>query len=386
MLIDSKPLLNTCVKWALTSILLVALLTACGSDDAESTASNGGSSSDNQITIVASTSIIGALASEVAGTHGDVTALMGPGVDPHLFEATPGDLLIVNSADVVFVNGIEFDDFLLDEIESANDQVPVVTVTQGIELLGSHDEEGDEHDDEDGHDSEHADEEEGDEHDGDSKQGDEDEHADEEEGDEHDGDSEQGDEDEHDSEDEEEHHNHHGEFDPHVWQDPLRVKIMVSNIADALAEIDPEHAEDYQSNAEAYLQTLDETDAQIRELVDQIPTENRKLVTNHDAFGYFADRYGFELVGAVIPSFTTAADPSAGSLAELSHLILEEGIKAIFAEELVDPKVAEQLAADTGVTMVYGLYTGAIGEPGTPGDTVHGMLLANAQKMSEALQ
>jgi ABC-type Zn uptake system ZnuABC Zn-binding protein ZnuA len=110
------------------------------------------------------------------------------------------------------------------------------------------------------------------------------------------------------------------------------------------------------------------------------------MVTNHDAFGYFLRTYGLELVGAVIPSTGSGSQPSAQDLAELSDLIRAEGVKAIFAEAEVDPSVAKQLAADTGVAIVDGLYADSLGEPGSGAETVDGMLLANARKISEALR
>ncbi|MEZ4570951.1 MAG: metal ABC transporter substrate-binding protein [Thermomicrobiales bacterium] len=125
--------------------------------------------------------------------------------------------------------------------------------------------------------------------------------------------------------------------------------MMVDNIADALAGADPDNASIYRNNATAYRETLEETDRQIRALIDEIPEDHRKLVTNHDAFEYFARRYGLEVIGTVIPGTSSEADPSASDIAELTQLIEEENVRAIFAEALIDPKVAESLASDTGV-------------------------------------
>lgn len=303
----------------LSIILLIALLlVSCGDDEAGGT--------EEQTTVVATTSIISALAEEVGGDRVQIETLMGPGVDPHTFELRPGDVRTIADADVVLVNGLGLDDFLLDEIESATESSAIVVVTDGIDLLegGQHDEHDDQED--------------------------------------------------------------NGDFDPHVWQDPLRVKVMVDNIAEVLAEADPDNASTYHENAGSYNKTLDETHQEIQALIDQIPDDHRKIVTNHEAFAYFADRYGLEIVGTVIPGITSEADPSAGQIAELTELIEQEHVQAIFAEALIDPKVAESLAADTGVKIVYDLYTGQVGEEGSGAETVHGMLLANAEKISEALQ
>ena len=150
--------------------------------------------------------------------------------------------------------------------------------------------------------------------------------------------------------------------------------------------IDPDNASTYQDNADEYQAVLDDTHEQIEALVGEIPAERRKLVTNHDAFAYFADRYGLDVVGTVIPGTSSEADPSAGSIADLTGLIRDEGVPAIFAEALIDPSVAESLASDTGVEIVYGLYTDQVGEPGSGAETVHEMLLANATKITEALR
>jgi ABC-type Zn uptake system ZnuABC Zn-binding protein ZnuA len=177
-----------------------------------------------------------------------------------------------------------------------------------------------------------------------------------------------------------------GDADPHVWHDIDNVKVMVDAIAAALSDADSENAGLFEQNAAAYKVTLDETDAEIRKLIDSIPTANRKMVTNHDAFGYFIDRYGLEFVAAVIPSTNKEAQASAGDLADLQKLLEREGVRVIFSEEEVDPKVARELARDADVQIVEGLYADSLGEPGTEASTIHGMLLFNARKIAEALR
>jgi len=177
-----------------------------------------------------------------------------------------------------------------------------------------------------------------------------------------------------------------GESDPHVWQNPLNAGIMTSNIADALAARDPANANDYRKNAAAYRATLEDADRQIRELVETVPPANRKMVTNHDAFGYFIERYGLQFVGAVIPSLSTQAEPSAKDIAALEDTIRREKVKAIFAESSLEPRTAAQIAKDTGVRIVDDLYGDSLGPPGSGADTVDGMLLANARKIADALR
>lgn len=177
-----------------------------------------------------------------------------------------------------------------------------------------------------------------------------------------------------------------GEADPHVWHDPTNAAVMVDNIAEALSEADPSHAATFGDNAKAYRARLADVDNQIRALIDEIPQEDRKVVTNHDAFGYFFARYGLQFVGAVFPTSSREGQVSAKELAALTDLIKAEGAKAVFAEEEVDPKVARELARDAGVQIVTGLYADSLGPPGSGADTVDGMLLANARKFSEALK
>lgn len=177
-----------------------------------------------------------------------------------------------------------------------------------------------------------------------------------------------------------------GDFDPHVWHDPMNAKIIVANIAEALAEADPANAGVYDRNAQTYFAKLDETDREVQQVIDSIPAGHRKMVTNHDAFGYFIRRYGLEYVGAVIPSLSSEAQPSAGDIARLEDLIKKEGVKAIFTESELDPKVARQISKDTGVKIVDDLYADSLGKPGSGAETVDGMLLANARKIAEALR
>jgi len=177
-----------------------------------------------------------------------------------------------------------------------------------------------------------------------------------------------------------------GEQDPHVWHDPLNDVAMVQAIADALAKADPANADAYRANAAAARGRLEDADRQIRALIDGIPAANRKMVTNHDAFGYFIRRYGLVYVGAVIPSVSTQGEASAKDLAELIDTIRREGVKAIFAESSVDPKVARSIAGEVDIEIVDTLYGDSLGEPGTAEATVEGMLLFNARAIAEALR
>lgn len=174
--------------------------------------------------------------------------------------------------------------------------------------------------------------------------------------------------------------------DPHVWHDPDNDKIMVDNIVAALDRADPANKSSYDANATAYKQKLDDTKTQVQQIIDEIPAENRKLVTNHDAFGYFARAFGLEIVGAVIPSISTGSEPSAQDTADLLDTIAREHVKAIFAESSVNATLATTLAEDAHVKIVDDLYGDSLGQPGSGADTVDGMLVANARKIADALK
>lgn len=176
-----------------------------------------------------------------------------------------------------------------------------------------------------------------------------------------------------------------GGLDPHVWQDPNNVIVWTRNIADAFAQADPAHADEYQVNAEKYIAELTSLDAWIRERVAEIPEANRKLVTDHEAFGYFAARYGFEQVGTVVPSLSTGAAPSARELAALEDAIRSSGVKAVFVGSTVSPDLSRRVADDTGVRLVS-LFTGSLSAAGGGAETYLDMIRYNVNAIVEALQ
>jgi ABC-type Zn uptake system ZnuABC Zn-binding protein ZnuA len=320
-------------------------------------------------TVVASFSVLGDLVQNVAGDAIEVQTLVGAGADAHTFEPSPADVATIGEADLVFENGLEFETWLDDIYESSGSQATRVVVSEGLDLLPA----GEEGHEEDGHEGEAADE-----------------HADdgspaaEAEGDEHE-------EDEHAAEGtpgaeahEDEHG--HGEFDPHVWHDVTNAIAMVETIRDALVAADPAAAAVYEENAAAYVAELEELDADVAEQVETLPEERRRLVTSHDTFGYFARRYGFEVVGTALGSVSTeVGDPSAGDIAALVEEIREAGVPAIFAENVQNPDLMESIAAEAGVELAPTLYTDALGEPGSEGDTYVGMIRHNVDTIVSAL-
>ena len=177
----------------------------------------------------------------------------------------------------------------------------------------------------------------------------------------------------------------HDDGDPHWWQDPIRAEDSVKVIGEALAKADPEGASTYRANAERSVNRLQALDAAVRDCIDPIPTEQRTLVTTHDALGYFADRYGLRIVGTVIPSLSTQAQASAGDLAELVETIRRERVRAIFAESSVNASVEDAIAQETGARVGRPLWADSLGPAGSSGATYEGSIRANTSAIVEGL-
>jgi len=372
----------------------VFALAACGGSGG---GGQQGGAGDEPLRVVATYSILEDLVENVGGEEVEVTTLVGPDSDAHTFEPSPRDSAELTEAAVVFENGLGFETWLDELYESSGSDAQRVVVTEGIEPLPAGGEEhghehgaGEDHGAEGGHDhgaeGEHTDEHAGEEgHEAGEEHADEhghDDHA----GEGH-GEGEHGD--EHAEENQEEHadeHAHdHGEYDPHVWHDVQNATLMVEAIRDALVEADPENADTYRQNAEAYLGELEELDAEVTEQVESIPEENRVLFTTHDTFGYFAERYGFEVDTALASASTEASDPSAGEIAALVEEIRASGVPAVFAENVSNPDLMQRIADEAGVELAPPLYTDALGEEGSEGDTYVKMVRYNVRTISEAL-
>jgi ABC-type Zn uptake system ZnuABC Zn-binding protein ZnuA len=162
--------------------------------------------------------------------------------------------------------------------------------------------------------------------------------------------------------------------DPHVWMDPDNAKIMVRNIADALAAADPAGEAVYRADAERYLRDVTAMDKELMRRIRAVPPATRKIVTDHDAFGYFAKHYGIEVVGAVIPSLSTAAEPAAKDLVALAETIRREGVRTVFPEASVDPRLERAIADESGARVGAPLYADALGRAGTAAGTYLGMM------------
>ncbi len=174
--------------------------------------------------------------------------------------------------------------------------------------------------------------------------------------------------------------------DPHMWFDPTLAQKMVTNIGEALAQFDPPSAVFYRQNVQAYNAQIAQMDTQVQGIYNQIPAVDRKLVTNHDAFQYLAKHFSLNIVGAVIPSISDAAEPTAQDINDLIDTIREQQVKAIFAESSANPKVAQQVAQETGIKIVDNLYGDTLGAPGSDGDTYLKMMVADATTIVTALK
>jgi zinc/manganese transport system substrate-binding protein/manganese/iron transport system substrate-binding protein len=171
-----------------------------------------------------------------------------------------------------------------------------------------------------------------------------------------------------------------GEADPHIWQDPRNAEVMAANIERALAAADPEGAGVFQANLAAYTKQLRALDAEVQRQIDSLA--NKKLVTNHDAFGYYIDRYGLQFVGSIIPSFDTSAELSGRDIRDLVAKIKATKVKAVFSETSLPPKTAETIAQEAGVKVVEGedaLYGDSLGPVGSDGDTYLKMVRHNTR-------
>jgi ABC-type Zn uptake system ZnuABC Zn-binding protein ZnuA len=335
------------VEGALPMLLVLAVAAGCGGQQASQ-----GRSGDGKLRVVATYSILGDLVRNIGGEKVELTTLVGPNGDAHTFEPAPSDNAELAEADVVFENGLGFETWLDDLYESSNSGAPRVVVSRDVETLQfSEEEHGEEHGEEAGHADEHAREERGAE--------------------------------EHDVE--EGHDHEHGETDPHVWHDPTNAVLMAESIRDALAEADPGNARAYERNAEEYVRELEDLDSEVAGRVEGIPEKNRVLFTSHDTFGYFAERYGFGVDTALASVSTDASDPSAGETAELVEEIEASGVPAIFAENVSTTGLMERIAAEAEVELAPTLYTDALGEPESEGDTYVGMMRYNARTVAEAL-
>lgn len=273
--------------------------------------------------VVAVETFLADIAQNVAGERVQVQALMPRGMDPHSFEPTPQDVKRVADSDVLIVNGAGFEEFLDKLLSNAGSRARVLEASQGLTSRTL-------------------------------KPG--------------------------------EPHDEDNPIDPHFWLDPTQAVKYVENIRDGLTQADPDGAATYKKNADRYIAKLNALDEKIKQAVSAIPPAQRKLVTDHDTFGYYADRYGLEIVGMLVPSFSTADASSAQQVAALIDKIRATGVRAIFLEQGANPQLAQQISQDSGAKIITGLYTHSLSDAQGPAPTYLQMLEYNTQLIVDALK
>ncbi|MBT0571345.1 metal ABC transporter substrate-binding protein [Curvibacter sp. CHRR-16] len=176
----------------------------------------------------------------------------------------------------------------------------------------------------------------------------------------------------------------HTETDPHAWQNPLNVILYVNNIAQALASVDPAHAADYQARAQAYVQQLQELDSWAQSMFKEVPKAQRKIITSHDAFGYFAQHYQIQFLAA--QGLNTESEPSARQIAKLVQQMRREKVRTVFLENMSNPRLITQLSKEAGAQVGATLYADALSAPDQPGATYLGMMRHNIDKLAQSLK
>ena len=276
-----------------------------------------GAAAPGQVRVVATTTQIGDFARAVGGERARVVQVLQPNTDPHDYEPRPSDVRETADADVVLLNGDELDRWMGDVVEAAGGHPAIVDLGARVPLKVAGESQGPEA----------------------------------------------------------------SRYDPHWWHDPRNAEAAVAAIRDALTKANPGARDVYARNAAAYLGRLQSLDRGIAACMSRVAPGARKLVTDHDAFDYFAHRYGITVVGAVIPSQSTQAQPSAGDVARLTRTIRREGVKAVFPESSINAKLAQAIARQTGATSDYRLYGDTLGPKGSSGATYLTMERANADAM-----
>jgi zinc/manganese transport system substrate-binding protein len=315
------------MRWYRTPVLTAIWLTllllpaGCGTNR-DAAGSQGG-----RLKVVATFSVVGDLVHNVVGDQVDLVTLVGPDGDVHTFEPAPTDAVALARADVIFENGAGLEPWLDGLYQASQSQARRVAVTKGLKLIEA---------DEDEHQHEPK--------------------APKKEADGH----------------------KHEDLDPHVWHDVRNARHVVEVVRDQLAGLDPANAEKYKATAASYLQQLTDLDGWVVQTVATVPQRERKLVTSHDTFGYFARRYGFQVLGSGLESASTeASDPSAANFAKLCDAIKAAQVPAIFAENVRNPKLMQRLAREAGVRLAPPLFTDALGKAGSEGDTYVKMMRYN---------
>lgn len=291
--------------------------------------------------VVASFSVLGDMVRQVAGARAQVDILVGPNGDAHVFQPTPAHAKTLAGADLVVVNGLGFEGWIGRLVVSSGYAGPVLVATTGIDPLKV---EGD-----------HADGDGSDRHDAGAEEG----HAD------------------------DAARHGHGDADPHAWQDLANALIYVENIRVALCQADAAGCAAYRANAAAYSAEIETLDAEVRAAVAAVPKHLRRIITSHDAFRYFEAAYGIEMIA--VQSASTDVEPSAADVAALIRQIRQDGVRAIFVENIADGRMVEQIARDTGAVVGGEIYSDSLSEPSGPAASYLDMIRHNVRAITRAI-
>ena len=277
------------------------------------------------VPVVASFSILGDLVRVVGGERVSVTTLVGPDEDAHVFEPKPTDAKALVQSRVLVINGLGFEPWAQKLAKSAGYKGETMVASKGVKPLAMAEEKG---------------------HEGKGHP--------------------------------------HDEADPHAWQNPLNVVLYTRNIAAALAKTDPAGATAYQANASAFVKELQALDAWAKAQFAAIPADKRKVITSHDAFGYLAAQYQIRFLAP--QGVSTDAEPSAREVAQLIRQIQREKIKAVFVENMSNPRLLAQLGKDAGVTVGPALYVDALSAAGGPADSYLRLMRHNVTQLAAGMR
>jgi zinc/manganese transport system substrate-binding protein len=284
---------------------------------------------ETKLKAVASFSIIADLVENIGGEHIAVQTIVAVNQDAHLFQPSPQDVEKLATADIIFINGLNFEGWISKMISNSGTKGVVVTTTMGVKpryLNYSH---GHEH-----HHHGHG-------------------------------------------------HHDHGIIDPHAWQSLANIKIYVHNIKEALQKIDPINADDYEKNASNYLEQIKQLEEEVKSEIALIPANNKKVISSHDAFGYFADEYGIEFLAAA--SLGAEQQASAKTVANLIEQIRADKVKALFVENVSDPRLLKQIENDSKAVIGGKLYSDALSGKEEPASTYINMFRYNVKTIASAL-
>jgi zinc/manganese transport system substrate-binding protein len=281
----------------------------------------GPAAAQERLKVLATFSILGDFARKVGGDRVEVSSLIGPNSDAHIYTPAPADVRRAADAKVVITNGLGFEGWMSRLIKASGSKAPVVVASKGIEVRKAAGNHG---------------------------------------------------------------HGHVGDAaDPHAWQSVANAKSYVVNIRDALAAADPDGAAAYRANAAAYLARLDDLDKEIRAAMAAIPADRRRMITNHDAFGYFQQAYGVEFIAP--QGVSTEAESSARDIARIITQVKKQRITAVFLENVTDPRLMERIAKETGARIGGKLYSDALTEEHGDAPSYIDLMRHNLKTISAAL-